>query len=129
MIDVYPYKTTKNQKLYNEFKSKYLSMRIEIGKQRFIQPVASTIDMSDVERANHLASQATQSQAIRDNLIKLLLADENEGKKMSTETDAYYEKQPAQEKAAYLEAKSKLRKLLLQETMMLHQEVETLATG
>jgi hypothetical protein len=104
-------------------------MKIEIGKQRFIQPVASTVDMSDIERANHLASQATQSQTIRDVLVKLLLANENEGQKMRVETDAYYEKQPAQEKAAYLEAKSKLRKLLLQETMMLHQEVEALATG
>ena len=110
-------------------KSKYLRMKIETGKQRFIQAVASTVDMSDIERANHLASQATPSQAIRDSIVKLLLADENEGKLLRANTDAYYDMRPAREKAAYLEAKSKLRKLLLQETMMLHQEVEALAAG
>ncbi|MCC6726222.1 MAG: hypothetical protein IT258_17070 [Saprospiraceae bacterium] len=87
----------------------------------------STIEMSDLELANHLASQATQSLAIRNSLVKLLLADENEGKALRAETDDYYEKRPAQEQVAYTEAKTKLRKLLLQETMLLHQDLEELA--
>ncbi len=110
--------------------AEYQGTRFEIGTERFVKSpefVLPDATMDDTTYARHMASQVTDSPKIRQDIEKLLLADEETQSRLKASLANEYAKKSSAERQEWEASNARLRKLMLQEAMDLHRNLEALA--